>query len=322
MLVAEDVFFNVIPQIGYVPFEQTRAWKNFKENPKVKFVYFIDNPQDPCIACWGRIYRFRFVGEILDICGEVRRENTSIKQITKFFQSILEDEKPDLVTYNSISPYDCNFDIGLRRAGFVRPFGNKACPLTIFIDVTTERNVNRNWKRNLKKASQYGLQFEVVKEPTLEDAQAVSKMFSELKERKSLGFSLEPNKIFNLITSSGYSLCYAKKDDKPLCARIIYTNGGHAADVFAANSFESMDYSATHFIMEEIFAYLKEVNVKSFDFSRISPSIYETDSIYLFKDAAGGQPVQYMGEWTYSRKRWLPFLFCFYNFFLLKIHNY
>jgi hypothetical protein len=120
----------------------------------------------------------------------------------------------------------------------------------------------------------------------------------------------------------GFVLCYVKHENQILCARIIYHHQGLAADVFAANGFESMKYSATHFIMEQIFCWLKEQGDQLFDFSRISPGAYETDSIYQFKDAAGGYPMQYLGEWVWTKKHRTQLLFCIYNFFLHHRHNY
>lgn len=64
-------------------------------------------------------------------------------------------------------------------------------------------------------------------------------------------------------------------------------------------------------MMERIFDHLKEQGVKVFDFSRIPPSNNETDSVYVFKNSAGGYPVQYNGEWIWSKKESIPWHFVF-----------
>ena len=43
-------------------------------------------------------------------------------------------------------------EIALRSAGFLRPFGNRVCPLTQIVAIQNNRDFDRNWKRNLKKA--------------------------------------------------------------------------------------------------------------------------------------------------------------------------
>lgn len=262
------------------------------------------------------------MGRVIDIVGEIQKSTVSKQMITQFFQGIIENSQAEMITYNSIREYKVEQEIGIRCAGFVRPFGNRVCPLTQIINLQSDRNCNRNWKRNLKKAVDNGLIYEVIDRPTEQDADTVCRLFDELKQRKSLAFSLNKEKVTNLLKQPEYSLHYVVRENSVLCARIIYSHEGQAADVFAANSFEAMKYSATHFIMEQVFAWLKENGMETFDFSRISPSAYETNTIYQFKEAAGGYPVQYLGEWIWTRKHRTLLLFCIYNFFIHRKHSY
>lgn len=323
MVITEEQFYTSVEKMGvYIPFEQTKAWNDFKRTPNIQFIYFIDNLEDPQQACWGRIYEVKMIGRIIDIAGEVQKDNVTKRMITKFFKSIIEESSANMITYNCARIYEVEREIGLRCAGFVRPLGNRICPLTQFIDIQSDRNSDSDWKRNLKRATANRLTFEVLEHPTTEDAAIICGLFNELKARKSLGFSLSVNKVAELIKQSGYRVYYVRHEGKILCARIVYIHKSHAADVFAANSFESMKYSATHFIMEQIFAWLKERGVKTFDFSRISPSTHNANTIYQFKDAAGGYPIQYSGEWIWTRKHNTLLLFCIYNFFLHHGYNY
>lgn len=314
MNITKEEFYNCLERMKcYVPFEQTIGWNEFKANNNVKFVYFVDNKEDPQQACYGRIYEKPLIGRIVDIMGEVRKTETHRRQVTKFFKSIIETSEASMILYNSVSLYNVNHEIGLRCAGFVRPMGFKACPLTQIIEIQKDRNGDRNWKRNLKKAEQNALQFEEVKSPTIKDAAIFSDLFDELKQRKHLGYSVDKEKIYQLLSCASYRLFIVKKESQILCARIIYVHGRQAADVFAANSTESMNYSATHYIMEKIFTLLKEEGVDEFDFSRIPPSDNETNSVYLFKDAAGGYVAQYLGEWIWVKKIITKVLFALYN---------
>lgn len=322
MVITKEQFEKCIGNMGcYIPFEQTKAWNEFKTTDGVEFIYFVDNIEFPLQACFGRVYHKRIIGRIIDIAGEVRKEEVSRRMVTKFFKSIIEEAQAEMITYNGIATYRAEDEIGIRCAGFVRPLGNRVCPLTQFIPVQGERNGDRNWKRNLRKAKEAGLSFEIVNSPTQQDAAVFVRLFDELIQRKHLGFSIAEDKILPLLQQPGYKLCYARLGDKVLCARIIYLHRGQSADVFAANSFDSMKYSATHFIMESIFEWLKAQGVQTFDFSRIPPSANETNSIYQFKDAAGGYPVQYLGEWIWTKKDSTRLLFALYNYFTRK-HSY
>lgn len=325
MLVNESVFDQSILKLGHVPFEQSKGWRTYQEQRGMPYLYFVDNEAQPSIACCGRIIKKPFIGKILDITGEViSKEDLTEKVLRKFYQSLIEDAGVDLIVYNCKVMYDVKKDIALRRSGFNRPLGSRICPLTIMVDLVTDtdNNRDRNWKRNAKKAVESDLKFEYIAKPTMEDAKTVCHMFDEMSETKHLGFTLEPKSLYELIISSGYRFYYVCKDGKPLCARIVYVYRDMAEDVFAANSDDSREYSATHFMMDSVFKDLKGIGATSFDFSRIPPSNNETDSVYIFKKATGGKEVQYLGEWIWAKKQIVPLLFCIYNFYVHKSHHY
>ena len=322
MIVTKDVFYDTLKKMDtYIPFEQSEGWCEFKSSDKSSIVYFVDNIDNPMLAYFGRVYNKPFVGRIVDIIGEVWKPGISKRQVTKFFKGVIQDAKASMICYNSVSLYDVNKEIGLRCVGFVRPLGNRVCPLTQLIGVQEPRNFDSDWRRNLKKAEKNALTFDVVENPSEKDAVCFVCLFDELRQRKQLGFSLDKNKVTSLLLQPGFKICYARLGEQVLCARIIYICKKQAADVFAANSFNSMRYSATHFIMESIFNWLKKEGVEQFDFSRISPSANETNTIYQFKDAAGGCPAQYLGEWIWTRNSLVKLLFCVYNF-LTQRHSY
>ena len=322
MIIDKDTFFQIVEKFEYIPFEHTLAWENYKDESGSHFIHFVDDKSAPNICCWGRIIKKPLVGKILDIQGEIKQTAITNKQIQHFWKNVIEEASCNMITYNSVSEYSCNYEISMRRAGFIRPLGNRVCPLTIFIQTQEDRDTDRNWRRNLKKSLSENLVFKAIDQPTLENAQEISRMFGELKEMKGLGYDLVPNQLMQILKDDNFKLFYTLKDDIPLCARIVYIKNGMAADVFAANSFESRKYSATHFMMERIFDHLKEQGIKVFDFSRIPPSNNETDSVYVFKNSAGGYPVQYNGEWIWSKKRIYSLAFCVYNFFIRKAHQY
>ena len=325
MLVNESVFDQSIVKLGHVPFEQSKGWRTYQEQRGMPYLYFVDNEAQPSIACCGRIIKKPFIGKILDITGEVLiNGDLSEKVMRKFFNSIIEDAGCEMIAYNSKVMYNVKMDIALRRAGFNRPLGFRTCPLTIMVDLVSIKNQKRdiNWKRNLRKASESNLVFEYVAQPTMDDAKKVCLMFDEMSKTKQLGFSLEQESLYKLISSPGFRLYYVLKEGRILCARIVYLYKNFSEDVFASNSDESRDYSATHFMMESVFTDLNNLGATVFDFSRIPPSNNETDSVYVFKREAGGNEKQYVGEWIWAKKQIVPLLFCIYNFYIHKSHHY
>lgn len=321
MQVSKEEFLLCQQKIGNIPFEQSREWLEYKERNDVEFLYFVDYIDDPAICCWGRVQNKKFVGKILDIQGESMRKGITPKLVNKFYESLISD-KFSLILINSISKYDVDFEISLRRAGFNRPLGNSVCPLTIFVNTQGDRKPARIWSRNIKKSLTFDLSFAEIISPTMEDAKIFSDMFGELAETKHLSYLLDATKIFNLLKSDNYKLFFVYKEGKPVCGRIVYINGDCAADVYAANADESRTCCATYLIMERIFEYLKGIGVKEFDFSRIPPSNNETDSVYIFKNFSGGKAVQYNGEWMWAKKKHIPLMFAIYNFYFRKAHHY
>lgn len=321
MQIDRKTFYEIQPKIANVVFDQTEEWMNFKNTNNIEFVFFADDIANPSICCWGRVFKKRIIGNILEICGESIRECISTKQMIKFYSSLIS-KKYSMILINSLGKYDVNFEIAMRRSGFNRPLGNMLCPLTILIDFTKERKTARNWKRNVKKAESLNLIFNEIIHPTIEDVKKFSEMFDELAIKKDLSFRLDYIKIAELLKSDRFKLFFVYKDNKPVCGRIIYVDGEKSADVFAANSNEARTCGATYLIMEQIFNYLNEKGIKEFDFSRIPPSNNETDSVYVYKNYSGGDPIQYNGEWFWGKNKYITLFFSIYKFYIKSAHHY
>lgn len=324
MIVNESDFDSCISQLGHITFEQDKGWRLYQESRNIPYLYFVDDPKHPNMACCGRVYKKPFVGKILDITGEVCSDTLSEKVMKGFYMSLIGDSGCDMITYNSKAVYSVETEVALRRAGFNRPLGSRTCPLTIFVDLVNdnESKRDRNWKRNVKKAIENNLTFQFIEKPSKDDAIKICQMFDELRETKHLGYNLEPERLLQLITSPGYHLYYVCREERPICARIVYIYKEMAEDVFAANSYESRECSATHFMMDSVFKAIKSRGVNTFDFSRIPPSNNETDSVYAFKKASGGYTIQYLGEWVWAKKKYIPLFFAIYNFYYRKAHHY
>ena len=177
MIIDKDPFFQIVEKFEYIPFEQTLAWENYKDEGASQFIHFVDNKSTPNICCWGRIIKKPLVGKILDIQGEIKQTTITNKQIQHFWKNVIEEASCNMITYNSVSEYSCDYEISMRRAGFTRPLGNRVCPLTIFVQTQEDRDADRNWRRNLKKSLSENLVFKPINQPTVENAQEISRMF-------------------------------------------------------------------------------------------------------------------------------------------------
>lgn len=316
-------FFQLQTKFKRIPFTQSEGWYDYLVCSGKQMVFFVDSEQEPKIACWGMVQKIPFSSkEILFIEGESFQDDLSEKVFNIFYTDLLNSTY-EAIEINSNNTYNIEFEVGVRRSGFKRPFGSFSCPLTIEMDFNQQPNYNRNWKRNVKKAIKEGLKIDEVKNISNQVLEDVVKMFSELAELKQLPYKLEINSLRELLKTDKMRLYIVNdKNNNPIAARIINLNFPYSSDVFAANSLEARNCGATYFIMQRIFETLKEEEFKTFDFGRIPPSSHATDSVYVFKNASRGNKIQYNGEWVHYKSNLIELMMSFYKLFKLKKQRY
>lgn len=316
-------FFEIQKKIKKIPFTQSEGWYKSEIQKNRNIIFFVDDEKDINIAIWGKEQRIPLSKKkLLLINGEVISKSIDEKAIITFYEKLCTLEYQG-IEINSDNEYKVDFEIGLRRAGFVRPIGFFACPLTICYQIQKDFNFNRNWKRNVKKAIASELKFEEIKKISKEIIHAMILMFKEMAELKNLGYVLEEKSLTNLLESSDMRLfmVYDKRNN-PIAARVIHDNKPYSSDVYAANSLKARDTGATYFIMQKIFEILKNENYSEFDFGRIPPSNHSTDSVYIFKNASRGKRIQYNGEWCFYKSKSVEILMFLYKNFKLKKQRY
>ncbi len=311
MIVSRKKYFELIEKFDIVPFTQTQQWLEHQGYCDV--VFFVDDEAQPLVGGWGVITLRKVLGKKLIIHGICRKEDVTANHLRLFFKSILE-EGFDIVNISDIDLYNSDFELGIRRAGFVRPIALSLCPMTIVVDLQSPFRFHRNWKRAVKKSIETGHVFEAVSNPTSADVETFISLFDSLKERKQLGFSLTTNSIERLLKGPYKLFFMCNENGQRLCARIVYVHNGDAYDVYAANSNEGIKTGAVYHIQESILNYLKQIGCNTFDYGRISPSADYMDAIYLSKSFSGGRVVTYNGEWTWFRSKPINFIYALYLF--------
>lgn len=324
MKVSKDIFFECQARLGKIAFTQTHEWFNscgYGQGHTVEF--FVNDTHSVKIACWGVVTTPKLLGRKLIINGISSETNLTEKEYRHFFRSILE-EKYDMIDISDIDEYDINFEVGIRRAGFTRPFGLSLCPLSIIVDIAEKKySFSRNWRRQVQKSKDAGNEFVVVPTPSMEDLEKFVTLFNALKNRKSLQFSLSKEELAELFKSDKYKLFFIKDSQgRELCGRIEFLHNGLVYDVYAANSDEALACGAVYHIQEEIFNSCSDMGGLYFDYGRVSPSADYIDNIYISKSYSGGRVVQYNGQWHYTASKLKDTLYSFYRFGIRKGRNY
>lgn len=323
MIISEEEYRNILLKIEDIPFTQTVVWcENEMQSFGFDIVYYADSIENPCVACSGRVTNKPVLGKKLMIDGICKKKDVTFSQLESFFSSLLAKEF-SIVEISDISPYCPEFEVAIRKAGFIRPLALSLCPMSLIVDLQQDSwSFHRNWRRNVKKSINEGNEFVVVDSPHMEDAVTFVTLFNELKSRKNLHFSLSANQVYALI-SNGYRLFFIKnKDGHYIAGRIEYECGDLVYDVYAANSDEAIKTGAAYQIQESIFRYYHKKGFAKFDYGRISPSANRMNDIYLSKSYSGGNPIGYNGQWCWYKSQLIEYLYSFLIFYLHKHSRY
>jgi len=227
------------------------------------------------------------------------REPLAYQSIMPFLEGIAS--RFDYTEINSAVKSSPEFEVEVRRAGYLRPLWGRRCPMTIDVDIE-ETKISRLWKRSIRKAINKGLaDARIISQPSERDCSLFFSMFSEMKERKGIGHTPSIPELCELLSDSSMKL-FVINDSKGIVAgRIVWVHKDRAYDVYAANSNRARTCSASYKLMFDIFNYLKNEGVKKFDFGRIGPGKTSLDSVFTFKRGSGGEMISYNGEWVHSK---------------------
>lgn len=308
-------FFKIQGGLGIVTSTQSKGWHDYKLSQGRQVRYFANHKENPSIAVWGFLIRIPLLRKNLFIVqGLAHVQGVRASKVTQFFSELAANEDFAGVELDSNIPYDTTFEIGLRRAGFLRTLGKFNCPLTIDIDLTQDFNFDTNWRRNVKKSEQYNLHFEEKTVCTHTDIEAIVTMYKEMAKFKEVGIGLQSHEVKALVDAPDIRVFFVNDTQgQPLCARIIHCHGKKATDMFAANATSSRNCGATYVMVQDILKTLKTEGYTTFDYGRIGPSTHSADSVYNFKKSSRGEEVQYLGEFSRYKNKFIEYLVAAYK---------
>lgn len=316
MKVDKETYFTLQTKIKEVPYSQSLGWHDTAYKTVLdKLVYFVNATDDPRICCFGYLSKRRFFGTVLAIDGIARKNDVNTTELRSFFKAIVE-EGYNMINISDISKYSADFEVGIRRAGFVHPFGLSLCPLSLVVDLKAPFKFHRKWRSHVRNSVACGNYFYPIENPSIADAEEFVRMFGELKDRKKLKYNCSPENIFYLV-SHGYKLFFMKnKEGKNIAGRLEYICGKNVYDIYAANTDIGLSNGAVYHLQEEILTYLAEHKFNEFDYGMIPPSDNHMDDIYIAKSYSGGTPIGYNGQWQYCKSLMKRYLSSFYTFYL------
>lgn len=302
-VVDKDTFFQLTEKFQEIPLTQSEGWyaMNSCYHPE-KIIFMVNDGENPRIGCFGHVKKMGFIKMLL-IEGERYVDSDAMKTATirSFYSGILALGY-DMVEVCSDAPYNFEYETAMRQVGFLRPVGQFSLPSTKIIDLIQPIKYNQNWKRYLKKSSEYNLTFEAIDQITVKDAEDFISINRSMTERKDLSFHYDAEQIYALCTSKDFQLFFVSFESKRIATTIIFKSKKMAKSLFAASSKEALKTLASYFMYEQMFNYLSNQGIQNFDMGKLLPSTDNVNNVFLFKNGVKGTHIQLNGEWSWYKK--------------------
>jgi hypothetical protein len=300
-IINQDIFFETIKDFKLVDYTQTKGFLSIYDSIDGKVIYLVDSIENPQIACLCHIKKALGLKMLLTTGPCIRYPEYKSSLIKKFYQE-LPSLGFDMIEINSGLEYNFEYESGIRRAGFLRPVGNFSIPLSNWINLKDNLSYNSNWKRNLKKANEENLTFQVKDKITQEEALILSNFYVDFCKEKKIPHCLQESYLYRLLNSDNFSFATIT-DSKGLTSFIIFHHlDKHAGLYYAAKNKAAEQTGATFFMYDKLLNFLKDNGYDTFDMEKLLPSTHSTDSVFLFKNGIKGNHVLYNGEFSWYKK--------------------
>tara|TARA_Y100000590_G_scaffold470608_1_gene666873 strand:- start:13965 stop:14966 length:1002 start_codon:yes stop_codon:yes gene_type:complete len=160
-----------------------------------------------------------------------------------------------------------------------------------------------NWRHNLNRSKKYDLKVSKVINPNVDE---MMKIYKEMENLKSLSKQYnreEVVKIFKYMNNKIVLYQCRNKSNILLSFRAIIINKDKASDILAASSIEARKVYASYATLWAIIEYCVSQKVKTYDLSGVDPE--KNIGVYNFKKGTGSKLINCIGEWEYSKMRFI-----------------
>lgn len=315
----KNSYFQILEKFEIVPYTQSRGWCEMQSLYKPERVkYFVNDMDNPTIACFAHEKKMLGVRMIVIEEEAFKDELAHTPAEIKKFYEIINASGYKIIEVSSNSKYDFDYEIALRQAGFLRPVGLFSLPSTKIIDLTNPIGYNRDWKNNLKKAAKNGLEFEPVERVEKFHSEEFIKIYSEMSRSKSIGIPFNAELIEKLCSTGEFKLFFVLRNGVRIATTIIFQRNESALSLYAASGSIARSTSASYFMYDELFKYLADSGVKTFDMGKLLPSKEPVNNVFLFKNGIEGKHIQLNGEWARYSNPFYRFSMYFVKRYILK----
>ena len=297
--VNKDIFYQTIENWEDIPFSQTEGCVRLLSGDRTNSLrYFLDD-NIGCVVhmkrCWGRTL-FIVDSECL------KHKQTKSATITRFYEALRS--YADIIEVNCRRPYQAEYEVGMRQAGYLRPIGSFSFELTNMIDLTQPLAFNENWKRNLKQSDESGLTLVRIEQPASQDIADFMRLYREMCAHKNLAVPFTETTLGILLNDPHFHLCFICRGEERLSGIIYHHIRTHAGLFYAANSDAANQVHAGFQLYKQLLTLLASEGVQTFDMEKMAPSTHSMNAVFLFKQGIRGELTPLCGEWSWYKHRW------------------
>jgi FemAB family len=178
--------------------------------------------------------------------------------------------------------------------------------MTIDLNVTEEAllaGCERNWRRNLKRSSECPL---TVRQWLCPATEEIVGAYRSMENLKQLDEQQSGEEIDQMLRSLKHHLILYRCDDAQgdlVSVMGCLVTGDKACLVISATNGRGRELHASYATFWSLIRHCRNAGVRQFDFAGIDP--VRNPGVYRFKRAAGGKPVELLGEWDRACRPWL-----------------
>lgn len=195
----------------------------------------------------------------------------------------------------------------LTAQGWTRSWSPLTCNYSMSLDLTQGgeqllAGLERNWKRNLRRAWSRGLTARKWEDP---DADEIMAVYASMEKLKGLEEQQSREEIEHLANLKDRLVLYRCDDENGalLSLRGCIIAGDRASSWLAASNERGRDLRASYPAFWELILECQRLNVKSLDLGGIDPIV--NPGVYRFKKGTGAVAIEYLGEWDWASSPWL-----------------
>ncbi|QTZ90373.1 lipid II:glycine glycyltransferase FemX [Streptomyces auratus] len=189
------------------------------------------------------------------------------------------------------------FAAGQPRYVFQVPFAGRSLE-------EVQRDLNQQWRRNIKKAEKAGVK---IVQGGYEDLLAFHRLYVETAERdrfipRPLAYFQRMWTVLRAEDADRMRLYLAHHEGEMLAAATMLTVGDHAWYSYGASASRKREVQPNNALQWRMMSDAYELGAGRYDFRGITDTLEEGNhllGLLRFKVGTGGEAVEYLGEWDY-----------------------